>query len=417
MNKLGRHSFNPITNQDNTLNNTKNQSYILYLSSYPPRKCGIAAFTKDLSTAIDKISNPKLKSKIAALNDNGNSYDYSDDVLFQIDDADEGDYIKVAQAINEDNKIKLVNVQHEFKIFGSDYGENLLVFLKALKKPVITTLHSVLPSPSEKRKEIIRSIADKSACLVVMNKLALDILRKDYELNDSKIVVIPHGIHKVAYVQTEHLKEKLGYKGKILLTSFGFLRPGRGARSSGRGYEYVLDALPAIIKKFPNVLHLIIGMTHPQTIKKEGEEYREFLKTKVKELNIENNVKFINRYVSLGELFQYLQASDIYICSSLNKNQIVSGTLAYAMGCGCAVVSTPSLHAKQIIMSERGILLDEFRNPELISKAIIRLLSNPSLKDELKKNAYSFTRSMLWDNVAGAYKEIFEKYADLSKEY
>lgn len=388
------------------------QSFVVYLSSYPPRKCGIAAFTKDLSTAIDKIFNPKLKSKIAALNDNGNSYNYSDKVLFQIDDTDERAYIKVAQAINEDNRIKLVSVQHEFKIFGSDYGENLIVFLKALKKPVIVTLHSVLPSPSEKRKEIIRSIADKSACLVVMNKLALEILRKDYGLDNSKIVVIPHGIHNVAYVQTEHLKEKLGYKNKILLTSFGFLRPGRGARSSGRGYEYALDALPAIIKKFPNVLYLIIGVTHPQTIKKEGEEYREFLKTKVKELDIENNVKFINEYVSLGELFQYLQASDVYICSSLNKNQIVSGTLAYAMGCGCAVVSTPALHAKEMVMPERGILLDEFRNPELISKAVIKLLSNPNLKDELKKNAYSFTRNMLWDNVAVDYKNIFEKYGD-----
>ena len=391
------------------MNKSSDHSIVVYLSTYPPRKCGIATFTQDLSTAIDKVANPRIKAKIIALNDNGNSYNYSDDVIFQINDTNTEDYLKVAQRINENDKIKLVSVQHEFKIFGSDYGEHLLVFLEAVKKPVIITLHSVLPSPSDYRKKIVKSIANKSACLVVMNKFAVEILRTDYALKDSKIIVIPHGIHDVLYKPNMPIKKYLGYADKQLLISFGFLRPGRKERSSGRGYEYVIDALPKIINKFPNVLYLIIGITHPKTLKKEGEKYRYFLENKVKELSLEKNVKFINRYVTLEELIQFLQATDIYISSSLNPDQIVSGTLAYAMGCGRAIVSTPFLHAKEIVSQERGLLV-KFRDSELFADAIIKILSDPGLKEEMGRNAYSYTRHMTWSSVALDYKKVFDNY-------
>ena len=235
------------------------QSFIAYVSTYPPRKCGIATFTQDLSMAMDKLYKPSLKSKIVSLNDNGNFYDYSNDVLYKINDICAEDYIKIAQRINENDKIKLVNIQHEFKIFGSDYGENLLLFLEAVEKPIITTLHNVFPAPSQHRRVVIEAIARHSACLIVMSQLAVKILVQDYDLEESKIVVIPHGVHEVPYENDENLKKSLGYQDKILLTSFGFLRPDSLRKSSGRGYEYVLDALPNIITQFPNVLYLIIG--------------------------------------------------------------------------------------------------------------------------------------------------------------
>lgn len=382
--------------------------FIVYLGTYPPRKCGIATFTQDLSTAFDKL-NTNTSSKIIALNVEGDSYDYSDDVIYQITDSNGKHYLEAAKKINEDNRIKLVSIQHEFKIFGSDYGENLLVFLEELNKPVVTTLHSVLPAPSGYRKKIIRAIAEKSDCIVVMNKFAVEVLRNDYDLKDSKIVVIPHGIHDVPYESNKPIKESLKYADRELLVSFGFLRPGRKERSSGRGYEYAIEALPTIAKKFPNILYLIVGVTHPNTLRKEGEKYRRFLENRVKELGLEKNVGFINKYLELKELLRFIQAADIYVSSSLNKDQIVSGTLSYAMGCGRAVISTPFLHAKEIVSSDRGILVN-FKDSNSIAEAVIKILSNPELKEKMEKNAYEFTRHMIWHNVALEYKKIFDEY-------
>jgi glycosyltransferase involved in cell wall biosynthesis len=392
-----------------SVNNEKNQPLILFLSSYPPRRCGIATFTQDLSTAIDGLNGSELKSKFIAINDNGN-YEYPDDVIFQVNENEVQDYIKTAEKINNMPNVRQVSIQHEFKLYGSEHGENLLSFLEVLEKPVVTTFHAVLSYPSEKRRETIRTIAEKSTHVIVMSNKAIEIVKEHYGLSGSKITVIPHGIHDVPLGNNPSGKGKLGYENRILLTSFGFLRPGKGARSSGRGYEYVIDAMPDIIKKFPNVLYLIIGVTHPKTIKREGETYRNYLENKVKDLGLEEYVKFINKYVSLDELFTYLKATDIYICSSLNPQQVTSGTLAYAMGCGCAVVSTPFFHAKEDITPDRGILLDDFRNPKLFSKGIIKMLSNPSLRKRMEKNAYEYTRGMIWPRVAKSYVKVFNKH-------
>jgi glycosyltransferase involved in cell wall biosynthesis len=386
-----------------------NRNFIVYLTSCLPRKCGIATFTEDLCQAVDKIADLKFKSKKVALNDNGNSYDYSNDVLYQIQDKEINDYLNIAEKINKNDKIKLISVQHEFKIFGSDYGDNLLLFLNAVKKPVITTFHTVLPAPSKHRKEIIRLIAKNSSCLVVMNHFAIEILKKDYDIKDSKIYVIHHGIHDVTYKKNTSIKKELGYEEKQLIVSFGFLRPGKNGRSSGRGYEYVLDSLPKVIKKFPNLMYLIIGITHPNTIKAEGEIYRNFLENKVKKLGLEKNVKFINKFLPLKELLKHIQAADIYISSNLNPNQIVSGTLSYAMGCGKAIISTPYSHAKNMINPKRGILVN-FKDSDSITNAITKILSNPKLRESMEINAYEFTRHMTWQNVALAYKNIFEEF-------
>jgi len=204
------------------------------------------------------------------------------------------------------------------------------------------------------------------------------------------------------------IKRRLGYADKQLITSFGFLRPGRKERSSGRGYEYVLDALPSVIKKFPNVLYLIIGVTHPKTLKLEGEKYRHFLENKVRELGLEKNVKFINKYLALKEIIELLQAADIYISSGINSEQIVSGTLSYAMGCGRAVISTPFLHARKIVSREMGLLV-KFRDPGSFADAIIKLLSNPGLREKMGRSAYSGTRHMTWHNVSLSYLNVFKK--------
>lgn len=390
----------------NSVKSEENQPMVLFLSSYPPRKCGIATFTQDLSVAVDQLPNSGLKSKFIAINDNGN-YEYPADVIFQISENEVQDYVKTAKKINSMPNVRQVSIQHEFKLYGSEHGDNLLSFLEVLEKPVVTTFHTVLPYPSEKRKGIVRSIAEKSNQVVVMADKAVEILKEHYDLSDSKINVIPHGIHDVPIWGNPHGKGKLKHGNRTLMTSFGFLRPGRGARSSGRGYEYVIDAMPYIVEKFPNVLYLIIGVTHPKTIKREGENYRNFLENNVRDLGMEEHVKFINRYVSLDELFTYLKATDIYICSSLNPHQITSGTLSYAMSCGCAVVSTPFLHAKEAVTPERGVLLDDFRNPKLFSEAVIKILSNSSLKEKMEKNAYEYTRQMTWQNVAASYIKVF----------
>ncbi|MBN2422880.1 glycosyltransferase [Candidatus Woesearchaeota archaeon] len=388
------------------MKNIERPSEILFMGTFPPRECGIATFTKDLTTAIDNRFSPLIKSKILAMNnDVTNIYNYPKNVILQINDTDIQEYIDMAKTINKTNNIKLVNIQHEFGIFGGEYGNYLVPFLELLKKPVVITFHSVLPNPNKKLKKIVQCIADKTTCFIVMTNKAIDILRNDYEIN-TDIIVIPHGIPTVQFQQSIKEKTRLGYKDRIILSSFGMINP-------GKGYEYVIDALPEVIKKFPKVLYLIIGETHPVVRKKEGESYRNFLEDKVKALHLEKNVKFYNKYLKLSEIVKYLKATDIYISSSLNPKQITSGTLAYAMGCGRAVISTPFLHARDAVSSERGILV-EFENPDSFANAIIRLLSNPGLKQTMEKNAYNATRNMTWPNVALAYRNLFDKYVKLS---
>jgi glycosyltransferase involved in cell wall biosynthesis len=379
---------------------------ILFFSSCMPRRCGIATFTQDMATAID-YSQSSLKSKFIAINDNGNKYDYSDDVIFQIDENNISDYREVARKVNSMENVRAVSIQHEFKLYGSDHGENLLQFIEEIKKPVITTFHAVLPYPSEKRRNIVRSIAEKSEHIVVMANKAIEILTEHYGLPHSKIVVIPHGIHDVPFEPNGHGKAMMGYSDRVLLTSFGLLRPGRSERSSGKGYEYVLEALPEVIKEIPNVLYLVIGMTHPKTLKAEGEKYRHSLEKRTRELGLENHVKFINEYMNLGRLLNYIKSCDIYICSPQNPHQITSGTLSYAMGCGRAVISTPFTHARGTVTPERGILV-EFNDSKSISDAIIKIVSNTDLKKRMENNAYAYTRSMTWLNTADTYMKLLK---------
>ena len=387
-----------------------NPTWITYIGTFPPRKCGIATFTKDLITAMDDKFSPSIKSKIIVMNNRENPIDYSkaNDVLFDIKDGDVTSYIQVAKKINKIDKIKLVCIQHEFGIFGGEYGNYLLKFIEHIKKPFVFTFHSVTPNPNDELKKIVYELTQKASGVVVLTQKGIEILENDYGL-DTNNVVIPHGTPTVLFKSSKEKKTELNLEDRTVLSSFGLI-------NSDKGYEYVLDALPEVVKQFPELLFLIIGATHPNIMKHEGELYRDFLVNKIKELGLENHVQFVNKYLTLEDLVKYLLATDIYISSGLNPNQIVSGTLAYAMACGRVVISTPFIHAKDIVTPERGLLV-KFRDSKSYEDALIRILSNPALKEEMAKNAYMNTRHFTWPNVAIAYYNLFKQIIPELKTY
>ncbi len=384
-------------------------NWILYMATYPPRECGIATFTKDLITAMDKKFAPFLKSKILVINRNNNGINYENnkDVLFDITDNDISAYKKVAKRVNEIDSIKLINIQHEFGIFGGEYGNYLLKFLEVVKKPVVISFHTVIPNPDDKLKKIVRKLAKKSSFLVVMTNKGIDILRKDYKIK-KEIFLIHHGTPSVSFDTSIKEKTVMGIADKIVLSTFGLI-------NSGKGYEYVIESLIEVVKKYPNILLLIIGETHPVVRKQEGEKYRNFLEEKVKECKLEKYVKFYNRYMTLEEIVKFLLATDIYICSNQNPNQIVSGTLAYAIACGRAIISTPYTYAKDMIIPERGLLV-KFRDHISYTSALLKILSNPLLREKMEIKNYSFSRRMIWPNVAISHYNVFKRVIpDLEK--
>lgn len=381
----------------------KKQNHILFLSSYPPRKCGIATFTQDLSSAFNKKFNPVVKTEICALNNC--IYNYNNNVIYQINATELENYVLLAKKINLRSDIKLINIQHEFGLFGGEYGDYIIPFLQTLEKPVIVTFHSVISKPNINLKRVVKAIADRSRAIVVMNKFSQEILERDYEIPQYKINYIPHGIPQVAYEPSKEYKKSLGYEGKIVFSTFGLI-------SKNKGIEYVIQALPKIVHRFPNVIYLVIGETHPNVQKKQGEKYRNFLSREASRLGLENNVRFLNKYMTLEEIIRFLQATDVYISPCIDKKQSVSGTLSYALGCGRAVVSTQTEYAKHIINGENGILVRPKDSGE-IAKGAIRLISNEKLSKDMAAQAYKDTRPWIWPNVAQSYLKLYKKFAKL----
>lgn len=336
-----------------------------------------------------------------AINDGYNIYNYPPEVIFQVSDTDISEYLELAKKINSQDEIKLLNIQHEFGIFGGEWGCYLIPFLEMIKKPVVITFHTVLPKPDKKLKRTVRNLADKSSCIVVMTKKAIEILKNDYGLTGS-IRLIHHGIPTVNLENCDLEKERLGYSQRTLLISFGMM-------NSSKGYEYVIESLPEVIKKYPDLLYIIVGETHPVVRRHEGEQYRNMLVNKVNELGLQWHVKFYNKYVTLEEIVQYLQAADIYICANQNPNQITSGTLVYSMGAGCPVISTPFLYAQDMLSAGRGLLV-KFSDSDSIKNALLELLSNQELTETISEHAYAYTRQMTWPNIARKYNELFSEY-------
>ncbi len=367
---------------------------IIFLSSYPPRECGLATFTRDLKTACDELLKPTVTTKIIAMDNSEKTLRYPKDVILTIKQDRPEDYTNAARAVNKMSDFQLVNIQHEFGIFGNDYGAKLKYFFEESRKPAITTFHTVLPNPNPKMLDVVKFLAKKSATVIVMTKLSREILMRDYAIDQDKITIIPHGIPTVQFIE-KNLKKA------PTLATFGLL-------SRGKGLEYILESLPAVVKKYPNQKYLIIGKTHPNVLKQEGEIYRDSLKKKVKDLKLSKNVRFIDEYLNNSELLKMLKMTDIYLAGSLDPNQAVSGTLSYALGTGCAVISTKFAMAREEVTSEIGLLVD-FKKPKEFSTAILKLLDHPKLRAQLSKNAYYRTRHMTWTNVALSYIRSFSR--------
>ncbi len=376
-----------------------------YFSTYPPRECGIANFTKDLIDATCDLGG--LKPSVIAINEKGAIYDYDRRVKWKIDRDDAEDYIKAAEYVNSSN-IQLLVVQHEFGLYGGDYGENIKLFLDNVKKPVITTLHTVQPNFDKKAIEVLKYIVERSESIIVIAHAAIDMLKRQGILY-KKCIVIPHGCPSIDCTDNKSIKESLGLEGRLVASTFGLI-------SSGKGIEYAIQALPEVIKKEPRIIYLIIGETHPEVRKNEGEKYRNELTRLVSELGLEEHVRFTNRFITKRELIKFLQATDIYLTPYISPNQISSGTLVYALGAGKAVVSTPYYHAQEVLANDRGILC-RFEDSASIAEGINRLLDE-RFRTEIQKRAYKYSRRFLWKNVARKYinliKAVTEKQVNPS---
>jgi len=370
---------------------------VAYLSTYPPRECGIATFTKDLLDAIDGLDELRPPAVIA-VNEKETIYNYGRRVKRQIEQDSVDDYIQAARYASSSD-IDLVNLQHEFGLFGGDHGEYINHFLDNIENPVVTTLHTVQPDFDPKAQAVLRNIVDKSASIVVITCIALEILEKQ-SIACKKVAVIPHGCPFIPFVPSESVKPPLGLKGRFVLSTFGLI-------SRGKGIEYVIRALPPVVEKEPRIIYLIIGETHPEVRKTEGESYRRKLMRLVEELHLERHVRFHNRFLAKRELIKYLQATDIYLSPYISPNQISSGTLVYALGAGRAVISTPYLHAQDVLAEGRGLFC-KFRDSNSIAACIDKLLDE-NLRKTMQIKAYKYSRRFVWANVAKEYLKLFSQ--------
>jgi glycosyltransferase involved in cell wall biosynthesis len=377
-----------------------------YLTSYPPRACGIATFSSNLSEAVAQ-SERGIQTRVAAVNDEGAAYAYAPEVWWTIDHCDPRSWKDVADAINR-SPVGLVSIQHEFGIFGGftrdgTFLDHLPWFLDRIRKPMVVTLHTVLPHPRPDLCTAIRLLHERSVAVVTMVNMARLILEQEYGLDPANLHTIPHGVPSVTWAPPLKRKQELHLEGRIILSTFGLI-------SSGKGIQYVIRALPEVIKQHPEVLYLVIGETHPEIRRHEGERYRNSLMELVKKLHLEKHVRFVNQYLTQRQLVRYLQATDIYITPYIERYQITSGTLAYALGSGKAVISTPHLYASEVLAEGRG-LLAEFQNPQSFARCIALLLENPTLREHCEASALAYGQSMSWDRVGARYADLFRDVA------
>ena len=378
---------------------------VAYVSTFPPRKCGIATFTADLVNYIGQLN--KLRNQRVISIDGRRLFKppYAG-IEHKIGRDFVEDYVLMADFLNS-SPVNVINVQHEFGIFGGECGEYICSFLNKVKKPVSTTLHTVLPNFERKAKEVFNQVVDKSSAIVVLNETTRSLV-KQYGVPDKKIKLIPHGCPDVPLVPSSKVKPILGLKNRVVLTTFGLL-------SKGKGIEYVIQALPDIIKKEPRIVYYVLGVTHPQVKKAEGESYRNMLLRMVKNLGLRAHVRFLNRFLSKPELLNYLQATDVYITPYISPNQVSSGTLSYALGAGKAVVSTPYLHAKEALGEGRGVFC-KFNDSASIGDSVTEIIENKPLKESLELKAYRYSRKFTWPLVAKKYLALFDELTQQSME-
>ena len=384
---------------ENSMEKSSTIKRLAFIGNYVPRQCGIATFTTDLCEA---VATEYSGTTCIALpvNDVEAGYEYPPRVRFELVEKDIDSYHRAGAFLNI-NRVNLVSLQHEYGIFGGRAGGHILALLRELRMPVVTTLHTILRDPDNDQRRVLKEVASMSDRLVVMSKLGSEFLQTIYGVASEKIDVIPHGIPDVPFVDPSFHKDLFGVEGKIVLLSFGLL-------SASKGIENVIAALPAIVKRYPNVVYMILGATHPHVIQHEGETYRLSLQWLAQQKGVEAHVIFYNRFVSLEELNEFIGAADIYITPYLNPAQITSGTLAYTLGAGKAVISTPYWYAEEMLADERGVLIP-FKDPVALAEQVIDLLDNESKRHAIRKRAYMFGRDMIWPQVARRYMESFQR--------
>ena len=374
----------------------------LIVSTYTPRKCGIATFSKDLR---DNLLSQGQKVLMAAISDPFTSYVYPPEVAFNIRQERRSDYVSCAKWANNNPDIEIVIIQHEYGIFGGQDGDYVLDLVAHLQKPYLLVTHTVLPRPYEHQKKVLRKLTQSAGGVICMTTRARKLLLNIYSVPEEKISVVPHGVPNFPVKEREFLKAQYGLQDHRIVTTFGFIGP-------GKGLEFGLQALAMVINRYPDALYLIAGNTHPMLLRSEGERYRNSLLKLVKELHLDNNVLFVNRFLDIDELGDYLYMTDVYLSPYPNLDQAVSGPLSFAVGCGRAIVSTPYEYAREILAEGRGLTACD-ATPKAMAELLDLILGDPAIQARLEKMAAELGQSFNWERVAGIYLKIAEEVMEL----
>ena len=364
----------------------------VFVSTYPPRQCGIASFTQDLASASGS-------REVVALHPPGQSAPYPLEVHHRIRRDEQPDYAHVARSV--DQCVDVVSIQHEYGIWGGDDGDYVVDFLRSLRVPAVTTLHTVLADPSPGQRSVLSELVARSAATVVMSGSAASLLASAYGVDPRRVDIIPHGVPNLPLVEPETVKASLGVAGHRVILSFGLLGP-------GKGYEAALEALPSVVAEHPTACYVVVGVTHPDLIRVEGEAYRERLEAQVSRLGMEAHVRFVDRFLGRVELTRWLEAADVFVTPYPKLDQIVSGTLSYAMGAGRAIVSTPYTYAAELLADDRGVLVEPGSTTALAG-ALNQVLGDDDLRARLGRRAYAHSREMVWPAVGARYRTVFER--------
>jgi glycosyltransferase involved in cell wall biosynthesis len=371
----------------------------LFLGSYPPRECGIATFTKDVVDAYDRAFG--FASPVIAIDEPGAEIRrYDPEVVARIREQNRESYASAAELVSI-YPVDLVNIQHEYGLFGGERGEWLADFMSMLDKPAVLTMHTVLPDPDETYMRVTKALCEEASKVVALSETGRNLLERVYGIDPDVLQVIHHGVPDVPFQDTAAAKASFGIGQRTVISTFGLI-------SRGKGLEYAIEAMRDVVKRHPETLYLILGETHPVVRRQEGESYRESLTSMVRQYGLHYNVQLIDKYLDFDEVVSYLAATDIYLTPYLNPAQIVSGTLAYAVGCGKAIVSTPYLYAQVLLAHNRGFLCN-FRDAASIASRLNMLLDDPALRRATERRAYRFGRQMTWPNVASQYGRLFSE--------
>ena len=377
---------------------------VAFVSSAVPRRCGIATFTSDLAAGV-RMADPSVRIQFAAIDEPFAARTYGADVSWRIAQEDPSAYAAAARSISR-SAVDVVDLQHEFGLYGvwhdGTYDDHVRVFLDACTKPVVTTLHTVPPQPEPWMVTAIRGIADRSAAVVVMSATGATLLRDVYRISKPPIV-IEHGMPVIAPTGRRRMKRALAMEGRSIISTFGLVDP-------RKGLEYVVEALPEIVARDPRALYLVIGQTHPELQRRQGEAYRNSLIETARRVGVTEHLRFVNEYLTQAEIVEYLLASDIYVTPYLDPGQITSGTLAYALGAGKAIVSTPYLHAREVLADGRGVLVP-FRDAPAIARAVSEILEDPARKRALEARAYDYGRATTWPAIGAQVLALLRRVA------